>query len=113
MRLASHSGLDNALKFPSQIGISFVNDESTEIAVGVKQYAMVNAQRQLIASEFIADAPNANQTAVPLGVVLKLDDDADIDASRLPGGSAGTVAIYTENAKPAHVIRKVMLRIPA
>jgi hypothetical protein len=36
-------------------------------------------------------------------------DDTDI-ARRLPAGSAGTAAIFTEHVKPAHVIRRVLLR---
>ena len=36
-------------------------------------------------------------------------DDAKVAAS-LPAGTAGDPAIYTQHIKPAHVIRKVILR---
>lgn len=36
-------------------------------------------------------------------------DDAEV-ARRLPAGSTGTAAIYTDHVQPAHVIRKVLLR---
>jgi hypothetical protein len=41
-------------------------------------------------------------------VRVKLDD-AKLAAS-LPAGTAGDAAIYTPHIKPAHVIRKVILR---
>ena len=47
-------------------------------------------------------------TAAPFVVRFKLDD-AKLAAS-LPAGTAGASAIYTEHIKPAHVIRKVILR---
>jgi len=47
-------------------------------------------------------------TAAPFGVRVKLDD-AKLAAS-LPAGTAGDAAIYTPHIKPAHIIRKVILR---
>jgi len=47
-------------------------------------------------------------TAAPFVVRVKLDD-AKLAAS-LPAGAAGDAAIYTQHIKPAHVIRKVILR---
>ena len=46
--------------------------------------------------------------SVPFLVRVKLDD-ADL-ASRLPAGSTGTAAIYTDHVKLAHFIRRVILR---
>jgi RND family efflux transporter MFP subunit len=46
--------------------------------------------------------------AVPFVVRVKLDDE-DF-ARRLPAGSTGTAAIYTEHLKPTHVVRRVLLR---
>ncbi len=54
-----------------------------------------------------AVAPKAIQAA-PFVVRVKLDDEAF--ATRLPAGSAGDAAIFTEHVKPAHVIRRVLLR---
>jgi len=47
-------------------------------------------------------------TSAPFVVRFKLDD-RDL-AQRLPAGSTGTVAIYTDHVTVAHVIRKVILR---
>ena len=44
----------------------------------------------------------------PFVVRVKLDD-ARL-AARLPASTAGAAAIYTEHIKPAHIIRKVILR---
>jgi len=46
--------------------------------------------------------------AAPFVVRITLDD-ADV-AKRLPAGSTGLAAVYTEHVKPAHMIRKVVLR---
>jgi RND family efflux transporter MFP subunit len=54
-----------------------------------------------------AVAPKAIE-ATPFVVRVKLDDESL--AKRLPAGSTGTAAIYTEAAKPTHVIRKILLR---
>jgi len=47
-------------------------------------------------------------TAAPFVVRVKLED-AKLAAS-LPAGTAGVAAIFTEHIKPAHIIRKVILR---
>ncbi|WP_050401987.1 HlyD family secretion protein [Bradyrhizobium embrapense] len=54
-----------------------------------------------------AVAPKAIE-AVPFVVRIRLDDAAF--ASRLPAGSTGTAAIYTDHMKPTHVVRRVILR---
>jgi RND family efflux transporter MFP subunit len=46
--------------------------------------------------------------ASPFVVRVKLDDTEF--ANRLPAGSAGEAAIFTDRVKPAHVIRQVILR---
>jgi hypothetical protein len=46
--------------------------------------------------------------SAPFAVRIRLNN-ADI-ARQLPAGSAGTAAILTEHIKPAHIIRKVLLR---
>jgi RND family efflux transporter MFP subunit len=55
----------------------------------------------------LAAAPKAIQSS-PFIVRVKLDDAAF--ANRLPAGSTGEAAIFTEHVKAAHVIRKVLLR---
>jgi RND family efflux transporter MFP subunit len=54
-----------------------------------------------------AVAPRDIQSA-PFVVRVRLDD-SDF-ASTLPAGATGTAAIFTDHIKPAHVIRKVLLR---
>jgi len=49
--------------------------------------------------------------AAPFVVRIKLDD-ADV-LKRLPAGSSGEVAIFTDHVKASHVIRRVMLRMTA
>ncbi|GJD53082.1 Inner membrane protein YiaV [Methylobacterium crusticola] len=55
----------------------------------------------------LAVAPPEIQAA-PFVVRFKLDDQGT--ARRLPAGSTGTAAVYTEHVQAAHVIRKVVLR---
>jgi RND family efflux transporter MFP subunit len=72
----------------------------------------VEAVLQAIASGQVqtsgqAVVPNAVQAA-PFVVRVKLDNAAL--ARRLPAGTVGTAAIFTDRVKPAHIIRKVLLR---
>jgi RND family efflux transporter MFP subunit len=46
--------------------------------------------------------------SLPLVVRVKLEDEEF--ANRLPAGSTGTAAIFTDRVKPAQMIRKVLLR---
>ena len=46
--------------------------------------------------------------AAPFSVRVRLDDAEFV--KRLPAGSAGTAAIYTDHVKPAHIVRRVILR---
>jgi multidrug resistance efflux pump len=46
--------------------------------------------------------------SAPFVVRIRLDDAAV--ARRLPAGSTGDAAIFTEHVKVAHIIRKVLLR---
>lgn len=54
-----------------------------------------------------AVAPTTIKSA-PFVVKVRLDDQEFAD--RLPAGSTGDAAIFTEHVKPAHMIRKVVLR---
>jgi RND family efflux transporter MFP subunit len=55
----------------------------------------------------LAVTPKAIEAA-PFGVRVALDD-ADV-ARRLPAGSTGEAAIYTDHVKASHMIRQVLLR---
>jgi biotin carboxyl carrier protein len=54
-------------------------------------------------------------TTMPLAMMLELDEDPFPDrVDKIGGGGlTGVAAIYTESAKPTHVIRKIMLRMQA
>jgi multidrug resistance efflux pump len=58
----------------------------------------------------LAVTPKEVQSA-PFVVRIKLDDTEV--AKRLPAGSTGAAAIFTDHVKAAHVIRRVMLRMEA
>lgn len=53
-------------------------------------------------------APPVDVEAVPFVARVKLDDTTLAD--RLPAGSTGTAAIYTDHVKATHIIRQVVLR---
>jgi hypothetical protein len=55
----------------------------------------------------LAVAPSAVQ-ATPFVVRIRLDDQEL--AKRLPAGSTGLAAIFTDRVKASHVIRQVVLR---
>lgn len=55
----------------------------------------------------LAVSPTAVHAA-PFVVRVRLDDQGF--ANGLPAGAAGDAAIFTEHVKPAHIIRKVLLR---
>ena len=53
-------------------------------------------------------------TTMPYGIMLQLEEDPFPDrVDKFGGGVTGVAAIYTESAKPTHVIRKIMLRMQA
>ncbi|HEX4409673.1 MAG TPA: efflux RND transporter periplasmic adaptor subunit [Xanthobacteraceae bacterium] len=72
----------------------------------------VDAVLQAIASgqvqaSGLAVMPKALEAA-PFGVRIRLDDP--MIAQYLPAGSEGNAAIFTTHIKPAHIIRRVLLR---
>lgn len=72
----------------------------------------VNDAAQLQPSGLLPQAPTAADPAMPFFVTLEIEDDS-IDLADIPGGSAGTAAIYTESVSATHVIRRVMVRMEA
>jgi hypothetical protein len=66
--------------------------------------------RQLQPSGIVPASPTPHLMPATYGVILKLDDKASALQS-LPGGAMGTAAIYTDNVKATHIIRKVMMRM--
>ena len=122
--------------------MAFVDTEQTKLAVGIDQYALrhvkegqkvevamklypgqvfaatvekiayMTPEGQLQPTGNVALAPSRSQTPLPYGVVLELNDTG-VQVGQLPGGATGTAAIYTDAARPAHLIRRVMIRMEA
>ena len=110
-----------AANLPFRPLMSFVSNDATSIAVGVPQYTLRNVQAgqhaevafkrypgrvfsakvnriaqisapgQLMPTGTVPDAPTTIEAA-PYFVILDLDDDPDIDVSKIQGGTAGTAA---------------------
>jgi len=81
----------------------------------VKGVAYMTPEGQLSPSGIVPLAPTASTLPQPYGVELVLDDETPLfsDLTHMPGGSVGTVAIYTESVTATHIIRKVMVRMQA
>lgn len=73
----------------------------------------VSPQGQLPPSGILPQAPTAQQLPLPYGVILSVDKEvlAQLPNQQMPGGSVGTVGIYTDSVIATHIIRKVMLRM--
>lgn len=129
--------------FPVRSFMSFVNQESTRVVVGINQFTMryvqpgqpaevtfklypgrvfpatveriawVTPQGQLAPSGNVPGAPNSGQQPQPFGVILKMEPDDELDMESMPGGTVGTAAIYTDHGRPTHIIRRVMVRMQA
>jgi multidrug resistance efflux pump len=72
---------------------------------------VVSVLESTAAGQVLASGTAVTPTQVvasPFVVRVKLDDSKL--AARLPAGTVGTAAIYTPHIKPAHIIRKVILR---
>ena len=80
----------------------------------VQGLAMMTPQGQLPPSGQIPLAPTGQDPPAPFGVVVIPSEETLAyieDHGRLPGGSIGTAAIYTESAQFSQVIRKVIIRL--
>ena len=78
----------------------------------VEAVAEMTPQGQVQASGLVPTAPNAQQVAEPVGVILKLDEQLPSSIQTF-GGAVGTAAIYTESASLTHVVRRIMMRMDA
>ena len=78
----------------------------------VDRIVPINPSAQLAPSGIIPIAPTLADPALPYGVAITLNEDS-FDLTMIPGGAAGTAAIYTESVKATHVIRRVMMRMEA
>jgi multidrug efflux pump subunit AcrA (membrane-fusion protein) len=86
----------------------------------VENIVPITQQGQLSPSGEVPLAPLAQDVPLPYAAILKLEEDAFVkaglealDISKIPGGSRGSGAIYTESGKVTHIIRKVMVRMQA
>lgn len=127
---------------PLRSWVSFVEDNTTRLAVGIPQSRLryvqigqkaevvlrlfpgrtfsatvvdifpVTAGAQIQPSGLLPQAPTAADPALPFFVALELDDES-IDLAKIPGGAVGTAAIYTDSVSATHIIRRVMVRMEA
>jgi multidrug resistance efflux pump len=79
------------------------------IVVGV---AALTSGGQVQSSGVVEDLSVKQRVAEPYQVVLELSE-SNRKPGDLPGGAVGIAAIYTDQAKFTHVIRRVMLRMQA
>ena len=89
---------------PAEVTFKFMPGKIYPGKVESVLQALATGQTQVSGA---AVAPKAIQSA-PFVVRVRLDDQAFAD--RLPAGSTGTAAIFTEHVKVSHIIRKVLLR---
>ena len=127
---------------PLRSWVAFVEDQSQRLAVGIPQSRLrhvkigqeaevvlrmfpgrtlgakvsdiitINPAAQLQPSGLLPNAPLVVDPVLPYAVVLELDDKS-VDLMEIPGGAAGTAAIYTDSVAATHVIRRVEIRIQA
>jgi multidrug resistance efflux pump len=92
--------------------VTFKTSPGQTFAATVEAIAYTTPAGQLQSSGEIPTAPDSEEQRLPFGVILVIDGD-QFDASQLPGGAAGTAAIYTGSARATHIIRRVELRMQA
>lgn len=127
---------------PLRSWMAFVNTDHTKLAVGINQFALRHVQPgqaaevtlkmapgrtfaarvahvaymtpggQVQPAGQVPTPPTAADSPIPFGVVLELDEES-IDVTSLAGGAIGTAAIYTDQARSTHLIRRVMIRMQA
>ena len=80
----------------------------------VQGLALMTPQGQLVPSGQVPVAPTGQDPPAPFGVVVAPSEESLAyieEYGRLPGGSVGTAAVYTESAQFSQVIRKVIIRL--
>jgi len=78
----------------------------------VLEIVRINPSAQLPPSGMVPPAPTPADPALPYAVVIDLEDDV-LGLAKIPGGAAGTAAIYTDSVAATHIIRRVMIRMEA
>lgn len=81
-----------------------------EIFTGSVETVLQAVSSGQVQASGLAVTPKEVQSA-PFVVRIKLDD-AEL-AKRLPAGSTGAAAIFTDHVKASHVVRRVMIRMTA
>ena len=124
--------------FPIRSWMAFLDREETRVGVAVPQYVLrhikpgqpaelvlklrpgetfsatvetispVNSAGQIQASGVVPEIGTSFEQEF---VVIVNFDKPNIDPNLLAGGAVGTAAIYTENARMTHIIRRVMMRM--
>jgi len=76
----------------------------------VDSIAPINSEGQIQASGIVPEISPASFSEQRFVVIVDFDDE-NIDQNMLSGGAMGTAAIYTDNARMTHVIRRIMVRM--
>jgi multidrug resistance efflux pump len=126
---------------PLRSWIAFIDAEKSEVVMTVQQYALrhvkpnqpaevtfkqypgqvfkAKVQRIAYTSSSAQLSPSGQlaptsqtEAAEPYGVVLGIEDP-EFNRYLLAGGAKGSAAIYTNQMKATHVIRRVMIRMDA
>jgi len=129
-----------AVPFPLRPSMVFVSERRREVAASFRQIAterltvgseaeiafyavpgtvfsgrIVQVLDVIASGEFTASgnliAPEENRPPGRVVALIELDDA--VNAHRLPGGSAGHVAVYSEHWEMFAIIRKILLRMKA
>jgi multidrug resistance efflux pump len=103
----------NQLRFvradqPAEIVLKYLPGKT--LAAKVVGIAELTSGGQVQSSGVVEDLLPKQSRAEPYQVVLELVDER-IASNDLPGGAVGVAAIYTEEVRFTHVIRRVMLRM--
>ena len=126
--------------FPVRSWLAYLEQDATRTAVAVPQYVLrhvkpgqpvevvlklrpgqtfsatvesiapLNSEGQIQATGIVPEIGAASASAQRFVVIVNFDDE-NIEPNLLPGGAAGSAAIYTDSAGLTHVIRRVMVRM--
>ena len=94
----------------NQVEIAFKSRPGQIVSGKVNEIVEYTGEGQFTASALLPSAANVGSQGF-LAVRIYLDDQQL--ARELPLGAAGTTAIYTDFAKPFHIITKITVRIKA
>ena len=102
-----HQIYQRHLRVGQLVEIAFKSRPGKIFTGKVEAVILVTNEGQTVISGTVPDTQKVQ--AEPFFIRVGLDDKSA--EKQLPGGSAGTAAIYTDSAGMTHIIRKVMIRM--